>query len=408
MKILLVTDSYPPEIRSASHLMEDLASFLVGNGHHVTVVTSWPKYNLSAEARDQKFETISIESGVTVLRINTLPHHNVNYLVRGLSQLLMPLQFIYKIFIYRIKADVLIVYSPPLTLGLVGGAYRTMGKKFILSIQDLFPQNAIDLGILRNAFVIMIFKAIEKFVYSKANLLTVHSEGNLTRVIKDYPEFRSKTKVIHNWIDLNHFKNLTYDKTTCLLEEWGVSTECVAIFAGVLGPSQNIDLVLEIAMEMKCEKDLKFLIVGDGAEKSRLQNIVIEKNITNVQFIPFISRSEYIRLLSECDIGLVSLSPLNKTPVVPGKILDYMAAGKPVAAFLHAESDGHQLIRDAKCGISANSNNLQECIQSFKRLYGAQIKLNSIGLMGKDYLQKNLTKEKCIPLIEDMLWMLKE
>ena len=408
MKILLVTDSYPPEIRSASHLMEDLALFLVGKGYHVTVVTSWPQYNLSAQARDQKFETISVESGVTVLRVNTLPHHNVNYLVRGLSQFLMPLQFIYKIFINKIKVDALIVYSPPLTLGLVGGFYRIKGKKFILNIQDLFPQNAVDLGILRNAFVIMIFKAIEKFVYSKANILTVHSQGNLTQVLKDYPEFQSKTTVIHNWIDLSQFENIASDKTVCLLQEWGVKAECVAIFAGVLGPSQNIDLLLEIAMEMKGEKGLRFLLVGDGAEKSRLQNIVIEKNITNVQFIPFISRSEYIRLLSECDIGLVSLSPLNKTPVVPGKILDYMAAGKPVAAFLHAESAGHQLIRNAKCGISAKSNSLQECIQGFKDLYNEQKKLNSIGLSGKDYLEKNLTKEKCIPLIEEMLWKLKE
>lgn len=408
MKILLVTDSYPPEIRSASHLMEDLALFLVGNGHDVTVVTSWPKYNLSAKARDQKFETLSVESGVTVLRVNTLPHHNVNYLIRGLSQLLMPMQFIYKIFINKIRVDALIVYSPPLTLGLVGGFYRILGKKFILNIQDIFPQNAIDLGILRNRFLIKIFKVIEKFVYSKANMITVHSQGNLTQVLRDYPEFRSKATVIHNWIDLSQFKNQASDKTECILEEWGVRAECVAIFAGVLGPSQNIDLLLEIAMEMKDEKGLKFLLVGDGAEKSRLQNIAIEKNITNVQFIPFISRGEYIRLLSECDIGLVSLSPLNKTPVVPGKILDYMAAGKPVAAFLHAESDGHQLIRNAKCGISARSNSLQECIQGFRELYSVQKTFNSIGLLGTDYLEKNFTKEKCIPLIEDMLWRLGE
>ena len=97
MRILLVTDSYPPEIRSASHLMLELAQELNHRGHEVTVITTWPEYNLDQNTSQHEFNELESEQGITVIRVKTLPHHNVNYIVRGLSQLLMPLQFLKKL-----------------------------------------------------------------------------------------------------------------------------------------------------------------------------------------------------------------------------------------------------------------------------------------------------------------------
>ena len=94
MHILLVTDSYPPEIRSASHLMLELAQELQARGHEVTVITTWPEYNLDQATAARVYGELENEAGIRVIRVKTLPHHNVNYIVRGLSQLLMPLQFL--------------------------------------------------------------------------------------------------------------------------------------------------------------------------------------------------------------------------------------------------------------------------------------------------------------------------
>ena len=96
MKILLVTDSYPPEIRSASHLMLELAEELHSRKHQVTVITTWPEYNIDQNSKARSFSEKEIENGITVLRVKTLPHHNVNYLLRGVAQLLMPVKFIRK------------------------------------------------------------------------------------------------------------------------------------------------------------------------------------------------------------------------------------------------------------------------------------------------------------------------
>ena len=94
MKILLVTDSYPPEIRSASHLMEDLALYLENSGFDVTVITTWPEYNLSEGVKGKVFDEVDVESGIKVVRVKTIRHHNVGYILRGMSQILMPFQFL--------------------------------------------------------------------------------------------------------------------------------------------------------------------------------------------------------------------------------------------------------------------------------------------------------------------------
>ena len=148
MNILLVTDSYPPEIRSASHLMLELAQELTHRGHQVTVITTWPEYNLDQNENKKSFKALELENGIKVIRVKTLPHHNVNYIVRGLSQLIMPLQFLLKLYRHQIKPDAVVVYSPPLPLALVGSWLGHRGARTLLNVQDLFPQNAIYLGIL--------------------------------------------------------------------------------------------------------------------------------------------------------------------------------------------------------------------------------------------------------------------
>ena len=136
---------------------------------------------------------------------------------------------------------------------------------------------------------------------------------------------------------------------------------------------------------MRDETDLLFLLVGDGKEKERLQQVAKERALTNVRFEGFISREVYPDLLSACSIGLVCLSPQNKTPVVPGKILGHMAAGLPVAAFLHTASDGHEMIREAGCGVSANSADVDACVAALTGLIRQDDDIKRMGDSGRRY-----------------------
>jgi len=406
VNILLVTDSYPPEIRSASHLMLELAQQLSHKGHEVTVITTWPEYNLDQNVTLHAFNESELEDRIRVIRVKTLPHHNVNYLLRGLAQLLMPWQFLRKLSQYRIKPEAVVVYSPPLPLALVGSALRRKGARYLLNVQDLFPQNAIDLGILRSPLQIKLFKTLERHAYKTADVVTVHSEGNKKVLIKEHPNIAQRLKILHNWIDIDHHTTANVAHTDANHDfriKWGISQRHVAIFAGVMGPSQYLDLILDIAENMQDRTDLLFLLVGDGKEKKRLQDLAQSKNLSNVRFEGFVSRETYPKLLNACTIGLVCLSPQNKTPVVPGKILGHMAAGLPVAAFLHKASDGHELIQAAHCGISADSADFENCIRAMRTLLSNEKTLQVLGQAGKDYAVAHFSREVCVTQLEQML-----
>lgn len=401
MNILVVTDAYPPEIRSSSLLMAELATELVAMGHKVHVLTSWPKYNLEESDRARTFAPSSLEAGVRVIRVRTLPHHNVGFALRGLAQLSMPWLFL-RALRARVREPIgaVVVYSPPLPLALVGEAVRRRGARYVLNVQDLFPQNAIDLGILRNPALIAFFRWMEHRAYAQADIVTAHSAANRNLIVDRYPHFDSKVRVLPNWIgagappksDPRDFRG-----------QWGLEGRFVALFAGVIGPSQSLDMLLTAAAATRHIPDLVYLIVGDGAEKPRLVERAAAEGLANIMFKPFVSAEDYPALVKAADLGLVCLSALNTTPVVPGKILGYMAGGKPIAAFLNAQSEGHDVIRQAGCGYSCVSDRPDEIVAILSRLYRERASLADLGAAGSAYAQAHFSRQGLIHRLESWL-----
>tara|TARA_B100000686_G_scaffold74155_3_gene80178 strand:- start:56073 stop:57266 length:1194 start_codon:yes stop_codon:yes gene_type:complete len=394
---MLITDSYPPEIRSAAQLMKELAEELVERGHVVTVLTTWPQYNIAKNQNLDLIKPFSVENGVKVRRIKTLRHHNVNYIFRGISQILMPFYFKKEIRKHSIPIpDVVVIYSPPLTLSKVGiFLKKKYGAKLILNVQDLFPQNAIDLGVLKNELLVKYFEKMENNAYFFSDSIAVHSEGNRRYLIDQKKVSKDKVDILHNWIDTSAFVDQEkYD----FRKEFSLENKFVFLFAGVIGPSQYLDLIIDIANDVQDKKDIRFLFVGDGAEKNRL----IEKssNLENILFKPFVSSDLYPALVSSVDVGLVCLSPANKTPVVPGKILGYMAGALPVIAFLHEESDGHKVIKESKSGISVLSGNYEKALEALLEIYNRKDLLSSYGQNGLEYVNKNFEKKICVSNLE--------
>ena len=127
-----------------------------------------------------------------------------------------------------------------------------------------------------------------------------------------------------------------------------------------------------------------------------------EYSLENVIFKPFVSKDEYPELVKDADVGLVCLSSMNKTPVVPGKILGYMAASIPVVAFLNKESDGHQIIKDADCGYSEISDNVEKTVETIKKIYNERNRLKEYGENGFSYVKENFERNACINRLEEI------
>ncbi len=400
MNILLITIYYPPVISSLSTMMQELAEELTLRGHQVTVATAKPQddLNLSLEARQKPFDKFTIEKDVRVIRVSTPPLKNKFFFLRGLVQLMLPYFFLKQIkkFVDG-KIDAIIVSTPPLPLATLGSKIKKRYRsKYILCVQDIFPQNAIDLGVMKNKLLIKFFENMAKSAYRSSDIMTSHTQTSRKFLIEKKNVPSDKIFYIPNWIDATSYINAR--KTGLYRKKYGLEDKFILLFAGVIGPSQGLDALINAVAEAKdIPDDICILIVGEGAEKDRLMRMKAEYSLNNIVFEPFVSLEEYPKLVKDVDAGIVCLSSLNKTPVVPGKVLGYMASSVPVVALLNKESDGHMIIEKAECGYSIASDASNEEISNLiLQIYNEKDKLKQYGENGHRYVLKHFTKSSCI------------
>ncbi len=347
---------------------------------------------------------VTVEDSVKVIRIKTITTYKVNYIIRGIAEMFLQHIFASKVKKYvKDKIDTVVVYSPPLSLAAAGLNIKKKYKaKYLLNIQDIFPQNAMDLGIMNNRIAINYFQRIEKSVYEAADKITAHSENNMRFLIKHKGIPEEKISTLWNWIDLQPYKDL--NRSGEYRKRYGLEDKFIFLFAGIMGPAQDLGFIVKVAKEIRSIKDICFLLVGDGTAKKSIQNVVKDSGLSNIVFKTFISSDEYPLLVKDADVGLACLSNRNKTPVYPGKILGFMAAGIPVVAFLNKESDGHFIIREAKCGYSMVSDNHKAAAELIIRIYKNRDRNYQYGLNGYKYALTHFSREACVEKLEKLLF----
>ena len=376
--------------------MYELAEDLAGRGHEVTVVTCEARYNLAPNAAPPAPRNFD------VIRVRTAAIHNVSHVRRGLGQLYLPVVF-YRAARRLPRAEAILVYSPPLPLGVAAHwLARRWRAAFVLNVQDLFPQNAIDLGALRNPLLIRFFRGLERYVYRRATAISVHSAGNAAWLrAAGVPE--AKIQVIPNWVDLEAFAAAPRGGENRFRRELGLGEKFVVLFAGVMGYAQDMETMVEAAAQMREEPRIVFLLVGDGSERAGVERRVAELGLTNVRLLPFVSREDYPALVAAADVGLVTLKKTMKTPVVPSKLATYMAAGRPVIASLNPESDACALVREADCGVLVRPGDAVAMAAAIRQLFAQPQQAAELGARGRAYARAHLARAVCTAQYEALL-----
>ncbi|MCD6346053.1 MAG: glycosyltransferase family 4 protein [Bacteroidales bacterium] len=359
LTLLLVTDSYKPQICSASSLMSELAEELVQHGHSVTVLTMQPDSRISSIEREEKFPSFETMNGVRIIRIDLPPTHTKSFLVRGINTVLgswiLPRKA-YKV-IANDHIDAVICYSPPINLVISASKIaKTKGAKLIILLRDLFPQNAIDLGILKNRLAISYFEKIEKMAYSVADFILPQSDTNKDFLLNVKKVPLEKVHVLFNWVNIRAYMNPT---RIDFRREFGLDGKKVCLYAGTMGPAQGLERILDAASILEKEPIL-FLFVGNGRNKQKLVDESKKRGLHNVIFKDYVQPDLYPDLVRSCDIGIISLSSENHTPIVPGKLASYMAGGLPVIALINKEStDMAAIIGESECGKYIIGDNVE-------------------------------------------------
>ncbi len=394
MKILLIHQAFASHEEAGGTRHFELARHLVEKGHKFTIIASNVSY-LSGKHVFENKKLIDIQNidGIKILRAYTCSSLHRSYFWRVISFVSFMVTSIIAALKIRIEEDVDLVIgtTPPLfQAGSAWLAAKLLKCPFVLEVRDLWPEFAIDMGVLSNPLLIKNSRWFENFLYRHAAHLIVNSPAYRDYLIgKRVPE--SKITLIPNGVDTKMFDpNADGEK---IRERFGLKGRFVVTYAGALGAANDIDTILRTANHLKRVSNIHFLVVGDGKERSRLETLAKEFNIHNVTFAGFYPKTTMVNILAASDVCVATLRdiPAFRT-TYPNKVFDYMAAGRPIV--LGIDGVIRKVIEEARAGIFVPPNNDLALAEAVYELYKNPEQADSMGMAGRSYVEKHFDRKK--------------
>ena len=321
--------------------MRDLAQEFLRQGHHPVII-------VPSEHLNSSWVTEVIE-GVNVLRLAGPRTRHSRYWRRTLSEMLLPFMMVRglrKSPFNDMSWHMVVWYSPTIFFGpLIWFMKRTHGCSTYLILRDIFPEWALDLGLLKKGLAYWFFKAVANFQYSMADTIGVQTSSNLGYFTGCGKRSALTLEVLQNW------QTPAPDIGSSIQVGETVLSGCkVFVYIGNMGVAQGMNIFIDLADRLKHRKDVGFLFVGRGSEVVHLKARVLELSLTNTLFFDEIDSREMPGLLAQCHVGMLALDPRHKTHNIPGKFLTYILAGLPVLARVNAGTDLMHLIEDECVG----------------------------------------------------------
>jgi len=359
MKIALITDAFPPLRTSGAVQLRDLSREFVRQGHELTVLLPSPRL-----AQPWLLEDFG---GARVLRLKAPQTKDINYVWRTLGELAMPFAMRHHLKRSPLadeRWDGVVWYAPSIFHGPMAEALKTAsGCKGYLIIRDIFPEWAVDMGLMGRGLPYRFFDSVARYQYSVADVIGVQTPGNRRYFDRWKEQPGRQLEVLQNWLD----KPLQV-RCSIRVDETALAGRKVFVYAGNMGVAQGMDILLDLAEELRSRPDVGFLFVGRGSDSARLKVAAQARQLDNLVFFDEIDPDEIPDLYAQCDAGIVALDPRHKSHNVPGKFLTYMRSGLPVLANINAGNDLVQIIRDERVGQVCESNQLDELLLLTEKL----------------------------------------
>jgi glycosyltransferase involved in cell wall biosynthesis len=350
MRIALIADTFPPLRTSGAVQLRDLSREFVRQGYELTVLL--PSSEIS--------EPFSIENmdGIEVIRLRAPRTKDINYVRRTINEFLMPFAMRRNLRSSPLAHrhwDGVVWYSPSIFLGpLVNSIKKLNHCRSYLIVRDIFPEWAVDLGLMGRGLPYLFFRKVARYQYSVADVIGVQTPGNMT-YFENYSETNtSHTEVLQNWLADMPIRDCSIN-----LAETRLAKCKVFVYAGNMGIAQGLDIMLDLAELLIARRDLGFLFVGRGAEAKKLAAEAEQRGLSNVLFYDEIHPDEIPALYAQCTVGIVALDRRHMTHNIPGKFLTYMQSGLPVLANINANNDLATVIREEKVGCVCEDGTAQ-------------------------------------------------
>jgi colanic acid biosynthesis glycosyl transferase WcaI len=401
--VAIVTAWFPPEAAPFGQMMFELAHQLVDAGLRVDVITSIPNHPegvLFEGFRNRLLQVEHPREGLRVLRVGAL--------LRGKDQRGRPrgrLQRIagYLTFtalvslvaIWRVRPRLIFGVLQPLTIApvLVTMA-RLRRARLVFNVQDLHPDAAISLGLIRNSWVIRILKGLERWAYRSADAVAVISAGFRDHCIARGASSDSLA-VIPNWIDLQEVQPL--QRPSHIRADLGLPSDAfVALYAGTIGHVSGAQVMLEAAELLQAHKDVHVVFIGEGPLVPQLQRECATRALERVHFLPFQPRARLNEVQGVGDVSVVTLLRGYGRISIPSKILGYMAAARPVIAAVDDDSETALFITNAGAGLVTKPEDPVALAAAILALRDDRPRARALGLAGRFHLEATQSKHQIL------------
>ena len=398
MRIAIHTQYYPPEMGAPQARLSELATRFVTRGHEVYILTAMPNYpggkihhGYGGVLRREELD------GARVIRTCIYPTKSVGILRRLASYFSFVVSSALCGSFSLPRVDYLLTESPPLFLGISGFILsRLKGVRWIFNVADLWPESAVELGVLSDGPGLRMARALEAFCYRKAWLVSGQSRGILDSIERRFPEVA--THHLSNGVDPERFHpGLAPDRDRF---ELGRNGGCVALYAGLHGMAQGLDQLLEAGARLRDYGALRIVLAGDGPAKEALKARAEALGLENVRFLDPQPRAIMPQLLASSDVAVACL----KRPMlgaVPSKIYEAMGAGRPLV--LAAEGEPAEIVLESGAGLVVAPGDVEGLAEALRRLAESPDERREMGKRGRRAAETRFHRRKIADAFIDRL-----
>lgn len=404
MRVLIYSYNYYPEPIGIAPLMTELAEGLVRLGHEVRVVTGMPNYPQRQiyEGYRDKFYCTETRNGVLIQRsfIWVKPKPSL------LDRLLLDGSFVVSSFFQALRGwrpDVILLTVPPLPVclpaALLGMVYNC---PIVLNVQDILPEAAVHVGLLRNKTMIRVLEGLEKFSYRTAHTISVIADGFVDNLVnKGVPA--QKITCIPNWVDTQFIRPLDKEENA-FRKAHGLDGKFVIMYSGNIALTQGLETVVEAAVRLQQHPDIAFVIVGEPKAIAKLQEYCNTCGVTNVHLLPFQPRAKLPEMLAAADVGLIVQKHNVVSFNMPSKTQVLLASGRAIVASVPSTGSAAKAIEKSRGGIVVAPENPEALAASVLELYQNPELAERLGYQGRQFAVERYSFEQALSHYERLFY----
>ena len=402
MRILIYSYNYYPEPIGIAPLMTELAEGMVKRGYEVRVITAMPWYpegEIQPEYRGKLFATEEI-NGVKVQRCYIWTRRERNVLNRGAFELsFMTLSLIQAFRGWR--PEVIFLTVPGLPVAVSAAILSTIYRSpIILNLQDILPDAAVHVGLIKNPKIITILKHLEKFAYNIATKISVIADGFTKNLLAKGVGLEKITE-IPNWVDINFIKPLAKENNSFRLKN-NLQEKFVVMYSGNIALTQGLETVIDASSRLKHLPNIAIVIVGEAKALKRLEKYCQKHNVDNVTLLPFEPRAKLPEMLAAADVGLVIQKKNVLDFNMPSKIQVLLASGRAIVGSVPSTGTAASALRKSGAGIIVPPEEPQALADAIVKLYRDRSLADRLGRKGRIYAEQNYAFELALDKYEQL------